>query len=502
MTEEKPEAIAGQDREADGGPTPTPRDNIVETTHTAILGGEEVSYRVTAGTWVLREETADREKPSEGETAKASLFFVAYVRDDVADRSSRPITFSFNGGPGSSSVWLHLGLLGPRRVAMEEDGGLPAPPFRLTENPHSALAQTDLVFIDPVSTGYSRPVEGQKAKEYHGFEKDIASVGDFIRLYCTRNTRWTSPKYLIGESYGTTRAAELSGYLQQRHGMFLNGVLLVSSVLDFGTLQFLPGNDLPYVLFLPTYAATAHYHGRVRTRRSLPRHLKAAETFATDVYAPALAKGARLSSRERKDVADGLARLTGLSVDFVQRCDLRVEIFRFAKELLRHERRTVGRLDSRFQGIDRDAAGERPEYDPSLANITGPYTATLYDYVRGDLRYESDLPYEVLNEKVWPWSYEGHQNRYVNVAETLRKTMSRNVHLRVFVASGTYDLATPYFATRYTLDHLGLDRSLADNIVSHTYEAGHMMYIHGPSLARLAADIAAFVAPSGRRDRT
>lgn len=491
-----------QEKKENGKPTeeklPEPKDQIVETKHSIALGGQEIKYTVTCGTIVLKEEAekkGDQAGESEGEKAKASVFFIAYTRDDVPDKTKRPLTFSFNGGPGSSSVWLHLGLLGPRRVVMTDIGDLPPPPYHLTDNEYSLFDVTDLVFIDPVSTGFSRAVVGEKAKEFHGFKKDIESVGNFIRLYATRYQRWTSPKFLIGESYGTTRAAGLSGYLQDRHGMYLNGIMLVSSILNFETARFDAGNDLPYILFLPTYAATAWYHKRLapELQNDLRATLREVEQFARGEYAFALAQGAALSADARSQIGTKLARYTGLSADYVDRADLRIEIHRFTKELLRDERRTIGRLDTRFKGIDRDAVGEQHEYDPSLTNIMGPYTATFNDYVRGELKFETDLPYEILTPRVQPWSYAEHENQYVNVAETLRKAMTINPHLRVMVANGYYDLATPYFATEYTFNHLGLDPSLQKNIVLTYYEAGHMMYIHLPSLARLKSDLAEFV---------
>lgn len=496
MTEKTESPKAEETKEKETKPTPT--DNLVTSQQRVIIAGQEISYTVTTGTIVLKEETADREKESEGEKAKAAVFFVAYTRDDVPDKTKRPLTFSYNGGPGSSSVWLHLGLLGPRRVLMTEDGSPLPPPYRLVDNEFSLLDQTDLVFIDPVSTGYSRPVEGQKAKEFHGFKKDIETVGDFIRLYTTRYQRWTSPKFLIGESYGTTRSAGLSGYLQERHGMYLNGIMLISSVLDFSTLEFDPGNDLPYIVFLPTFAATAWYHGKAgksrrRTGKQLREFLAEVENFALGDYTLALMKGASLPPAERQRIIETLAGYTGLSIGYLDRTNLRINIFRFVKELLRDERRTVGRLDSRFKGIDRDSAGETFEFDPSMANITGPYTATFYDYVRGELKFESDLPYEILNPKVWPWSYSDHENRYVYVAETLRKAFTTNPFLKVFVANGYYDLATPFLATEYTFNHLSLDESLRGNISMAYYEAGHMMYIHMPSLEKLKEDLAKFM---------
>lgn len=468
------------------------KDNLVETKHTVMIGGEEVRYTVTTGTIVLKEETPDREKDFEGEKARAEFFFVAYTKDSN-EGAKRPITFSFNGGPGSSSVWLHLGLLGPRRVLMEFDGGLPKPPYQLADNEFTLLNETDLVFIDPVSTGYSRPAEGAKAKEFHGFKKDIHSVGDFIRLYTSRYERWLSPKFLIGESYGTTRAAALSGYLQERHGLYLNGIMLISSVLNFQTIEFTPGNELPFALFLPSYAATAWYHRALRTRKPLEKLLAEVEQFALNEYAPALMKGAALTPRERKSIAAKLAGYTGLSLDYIERSDLRILDMRFFKELLRSQGRTVGRLDSRFLGIERDTLGETMSTDPSMTNIMGPYTAAFNAYIRSELKFEKDIPYEILNEQVWPWSYAEHQNQFVYVAETLRQAMSVNPHLKVFVANGYYDLATPYFATEYTFNHLGLDPSLQDNIEMSYYEAGHMMYIHAPALEALKIDLTNFI---------
>lgn len=470
-----------------------PADNLVVTHHTATIGGQEIAYTATTGTLVLREE-AEKEGASEGEKARAAFFFIAYTLDGVEDVARRRITFSFNGGPGSSSVWLHLGLLGPRRAAMDEIGGLPPPPYQLSANPHSLLDETDLVFIDPVSTGFSRAVPGEKPRDFHTFKRDIETVGDFIRLYTTRYLRWPSPKFLIGESYGTTRAAGLSGYLQDRHGLFLNGIMLISSILDFQTAAFTPGNDLPYALFLPTYTATAWYHKRLsaRLQGDLRAALREAEAFAQGEYASALMRGTALPAEDRARIASRLAELTGLSEAWIDRANLRIEIHRFCKELLRDQRRTVGRLDSRFTGIDSDAAGETHEYDPSLTNIMGPYTAGFNDYVRRELKFESDLPYEILNPRVWPWIYS-EDNRYLNVSETLRKAMTVNPHLKVLVANGYYDLATPYLATERTFNHLGLDPSLQGNVSMRYYEAGHMMYIHVPSLAAQKADLAAFV---------
>lgn len=467
-------------------------DRASTTDHRVEIGGQPVELTATAGTLTLKDEDG---KP------KASLFYTAYVRRGADDLGRRPITFTFNGGPGSSSVWLHMGAFGPRRVVLPDDASAPVPPCRMVDNAYSILDITDLVFIDPVSTGYSRAASGEDPKQYHGVTPDVESVGEFIRLYVTRHRRWASPKFLAGESYGTARAANLVNHMQDRHGMYFNGVLLISSVLHFQTILFGPDNDLPYILYLPGYAATAWYHGRLApelqgdgSSGALRAVLDRAEAFALGEYAAALLQGNRLEAGARARVAAELAALTGLSVDFVTRCDLRIRLGRFAKELRRDEGRTVGRLDSRYTGMDRDAAGESFEHDPSYSAIQGVYTAAVNHYLRADLGYENDLPYEALTDKVHPWDYDTARNRYLDVAEPLRQAMSRNPHLRVFVANGYYDLATPYCATEHTFSHLGLDPSLDGNIRMGYYEAGHKMYVHEPSLGRLKADLAAFFA--------
>lgn len=475
-------------------PKPAPEDRISVTKHTARIGGKKIAYTVTTGTMVLRAES-EKDGASEGEKPKATVFFVAYTRDDVKDASSRPITFSFNGGPGSSSVWLHLGVLGPKRVDMGEEGFDATPPVKFIENEFSLLDQTDLVFIDPVGTGYSRATEGEKAKDFAGFKRDIESVGDFIRLYTTRHHRWLSPKFLIGESYGTTRAAGLSGYLQDRHGLYLNGIVLISVVLDFQTLLFEHGNDMPYVMILPSLTATAWYHGKLKG--DLPELLAESETFAVNEYARALLLGAALSTKDRAVIVRKLARLTGLSREFIERCNLRPDLFRFVKELLRDRALTVGRLDSRYTGMDRDSAGERFEYDPAMAAISGPYTAAMNHYVRAELGFELDLPYEILSGKVWQsWSYSDFENKYVSVVETLRQAMTKNPHLKVLVMGGYFDLATPYFAAQWTVNHLGLDERLRENITSSVFDAGHMMYVHKPSLERMKLELSDFIKAS------
>ena len=462
------------------------KDDQAETHHSVTINGQKVDYKATTGTIILKEEDG---KP------KASIFFVAYTREGSEDVDRHPLTFSFNGGPGSSSVWMHLGLLGPRRTPPVKGEVVPPPPYWLIDNEYSILDVTDLVFIDPVSTGYSRSAPDEEAKQFHGVEEDIEVVAKFIRLYTTRFRRWTSPKFLIGESYGTTRAAGLSGFLQDKYGLYLNGIMLISTILNFQSARFDVGNDLPYILFLPTYTATAWYHQKLapELQQDLRQTLAEVEAFAETDYTLALMQGAKLPPEKRGQLVQTLARYTGLSEAYIEYANLRVTIHRFVKEILRQQQRTVGRFDSRFTGIDRDAAGEHVDYDPSYAVVQGPFTAAFNNYVRTELEFESDLPYEILAGLYKDWNFGKYSNQYVNVAETLRSAMTQNPHLKVFVANGYYDLATPYLVTQYTFNHLGLEPGLQGNISMAYYEAGHMMYIHEPSLVQLKADLGEFI---------
>lgn len=465
------------------------------THHEVTVGGHLIKYTATAG-YI--------EQPDYEGKPKANVFYISYIKDEEKegprDGAKRPILFAFNGGPGSSSVWLHLGALGPKRVEFadpkEKDGepSLPRPPYRVIDNEHAWLDLADLVFIDPVGTGYSRPVEGESSRQFHGLDEDIRWVGDFIRLWTTRNQRWDSPKFLAGESYGTTRAAGLAGYLQDTHGMFLSGICLISPVLDFQTIRFDGNNDTPYWLYVPTYTATAWYHGKLEPalQRDLAKTLAEAEKWARTEYLVALGLGDALPAKERDAIAAKLARYTGLSEDFVRRANLRIHISNFTKELLRDQGRSVGRLDSRYKGIDRNGIGDTTDYDPSYPAIQGAFTAALNAYVRSDLGYENDNAYEVLTGRVQPWSYASATNRYAEVAGTLRSAMSKNRDLVVWVASGYYDLATPHFAAAYTIDHLGLDPSRRGNVHQTFYECGHMMYIRHADLVKLKEDAAAF----------
>jgi carboxypeptidase C (cathepsin A) len=389
---------------------------------------------------------------------------------------------------------MHLGLLGPRRVVLNEDGSALPPPYKLADNPFSLLDETDLVFIDPVGTGFSRATKPDDARKFYGLREDASSVAEFIRLYVTRNKRWASPKFIIGESYGTTRAAALSGELSQRHRMNVNGIMLVSTVLNFETIDFGEGNDLPYVLYLPTYTAIAWFHKKLPAdlqQLGLKDVLAQAEGFAAGDYNAALLRGSALAPGERQKIVEQLARLTGLPADFVDRANLRIRGGRFAAELLAGENRVVGRYDARYKGFVRDRLANNAEQDPSAEAVFSVFASTFNHYIRTELKYESDLSYEIL-AGVGPWNW-GEKNGYVNVADTLAGALTRNPFLKVHVSCGCYDLATPYFAARYTFNHLGTDPALAKNITLDDYTAGHMMYLNLLDLKKQKADLARFI---------
>lgn len=454
----------------------------VITKHSITINGQAINYTATTGYIQLKTEDG---KPM------ANLFFVAYTKDGVADKTKRPITYTFNGGPGSASVWLHMGIIGPKRVLMADDGDVLPPPYTYIDNQYSWLDKTDMVFIDPVTTGYSRAVTGESDKQFHGYDEDIQSMGEAIRLYSTKYDRWHSPKFLAGESYGTTRAAGLSEYLQRVHKFYLNGVVLISSILNMQTARFDVGNDLPYPLFLPTYTATAWYHKKLspELQADLKKTLKEVEAFALGEYNTALMKGSDLTAAEYDNIATKLSKYTGLSKEYVIQTNLRINIQKFDKELRRADGLTVGRLDSRFTGRDYNDVMETPEFDPSNdINISGPYSAAINHYVRAELKFKNELPYEILGGRVQPWNYGNVQNKYLNVAESLRKAMAVNPYLKVWVLCGYYDLATPYFAADYTFSNMGLRPEQKKNVQFTFYEAGHMLYVNKPSLIQVKKD--------------
>jgi len=454
------------------------------TDQEVTIAGETVNYTATAGTIQLKDDN---------EKAKASMFFIAYTAEHEGAPQDRPVMFCFNGGPGSSSVWLHMGCFGPRRVHMDEVGHAVGPPHELKDNALSLLDTTDLVFIDPVSTGFSRAEEGTNANEYHSVSGDINSVAEFIRLWITKNDRWLSPKYLAGESYGTTRAAGVTNRLQSR-GIHLNGVVLVSAVLSFQTLRFDEGNDLPYQLYLPTYTALAHYHKRLEDdlqKRELPELLDEVEAFSREVYGPALMLGAELGDENRQAIAVKLARYTGLDRETFLESDLRVPQWRYSDNLLKEQGKVIGRFDGRITGPDLDKATDSSgASDPSYTRVAGGFTATFNDYVRGELGYETDMDYGILVGL--RWNYDRAKNNYLNVAGDLRRAMAENPKLRVYVAAGYYDLATPYHAAEYTINHSITHPQARDRVTFGYFESGHMVFTHRQSLEQLRGDLVDF----------
>ena len=499
MPDDKAASAAGKAdaKDADAKPAATdakpaePTDDLVERKHSLSIGRRKLAYTTLTGRVVLREEVIEDGK-STGFKAKATVFITAYTLDG-ADKKRRPVTFAFNGGPGSSSVWLHLGVLGPKRVLSGDVGTRVPPPYDLVDNAETLLAHTDLVFIDPVATGYSRAVDGEKPGDYHGFTRDIESVAEVIRLWTSRNGRWMSPKFLAGESYGTIRAAGLAAHLQSRLGMYLNGIALISSVLDIGTIRFTEGNDLPFSMYLPTYAATAHYHGK-HPGRELADVVAEAEAYAAADYPRVLARGHRLTPGERRTAIAKLARLTGLRREYVDQVNLRIEHVRYFTELLRDQGLAVGRLDTRFSAPEWDGGREQFSADPSYSHIQGPYTATFNQYVRGDLGYENDLPYEILSFATnQAWSYKEFEGRSISVVDQLGAAMRANPHLKVHIACGYFDGATPHFGAEYVIAHLPVPPELGANVELAHYEAGHMMYVHEPSRIRQSADLADWI---------
>jgi len=456
------------------------------------FGKSKVAYTTTAATQVF-----------ESNDEKVSFFFVSYTQDD-ADPAERPILFCFNGGPGSSTVWLNLGLYGPKRMEFDEDGFKVGMQGRLVDNEHSILDVADVVCIDAIGTGFSRTEKKGEEKKFHHFQRDIEAFSEFIVHYLNRSGRWASPKYLSGESYGTLRGAGIARELFVSHNVEFNGIIFISMILNYQTSAIdsenwliHPGNDLPFTLYLPTYAATARYHGRLSEdyqQMPLSDFLDEVEEFALGEYWSALAQGDQIEDDRRKKVAERLSAYTGLDSDFIDHYDLRVQIHRFCKELLRDQHRTVGRIDSRYTGIDRVKAGNIIEADPSIDATVGVAASALNQYLRGEIGFESDEIYEIMGMDVWKnWDYENFKGKYVDTSEKFRELLSRSRGTKVLVANGYYDLATPHFATEYTFSHMGLDPEVRENIELTYYEAGHMMYVHDPSLQQLASDLREFV---------
>ena len=457
-------------------PQAIPEERNSVTRHRARVGGREIGYTATTGTYVIKSDDGG---------PKASMFYIAYTLDDVSDEAKRPLAFIYNGGPGSSSVFTHMGL-GPRHLVLSEDGhGIPAP-YRFEDNDDSLLDATDMIFIDAVSTGYSRPAPNQNPAQFYGLVADATLFSDFIYQYLTRNQRWASPKFLIGESYGTRRSAELSFVLQQRHQVYLNGITLISS----NTLGDV-GADERARLWLPSFVTSAWYHHLLPPdleKLSLEEIAQQARTFAHGEYAAALEKGDELTPADHQMVVKHLARLTGLSEKYIEDTNLRITPERWFKEIERGKRRTVGRADSRFEGMDVDAAGERSEYDPSALSYRGSFAAVFQDYVHRELKWNSDEYYTVMSElRPWDLGPPG------GIAEALRSAMTQQTHLKVLIACGYYDLATAFNGIEYTVAHMNLEPSIRKNISFSYYEAGHMIYTDKRARAKLHRDISAFI---------
>jgi len=471
-------ALVAAKTNAPPAPATAPEKPVV-TRHLIRVGGTALDYAATAGFLPLADEAG---KP------QANLFFVAYTKAGESDASRRPITFAFNGGPGASSVWLHLGALGPKRVVLAGDGTELPERYRLVDNDETWLGFTDLVFVDPIGTGYSRTAEGVDAKQFYSLAKDIDVASRFIRLYVTKYERWLSPKFVAGESYGTTRAAGLASRLQTAAGLNLSGVMLLSSALSFQTFSYDDGNDIAFALALPSLAAAAAYHKKADVDRAT------VEQWALNDYLGALTRGDTLPEADRRHIVEQMAKYTGLSANYIETSRLRVSAARFMKELLRGEQRTVGLMDSRVVGVDVTPRGEYAHFDPAFFLVTGPFVATLNDYLRRDLNFETNRPYEFLSRKVNDaWKWFAHGQGYVYVADDLAEAMARDAHFRVFAAAGEYDLTTPYLGQKYTFDHMGLDPSRRSNLVFRLYPAGHQIYTDPASLKKLHDDVAAFV---------
>lgn len=487
----QPPAEAMDKAEAPAAPKETPKPEISVTEHTVVIGGKTIAYTVTAGTLVLRN---DKDEPT------AQFGYTAYAMKGVKDPRTRPVTFAYNGGPGSSSIWLHLGVLGPRRVVTTDAGPTPPPPYQLVDNAESMLDVSDLVMIDPVGTGYSHAIGKAANKDFWGTDQDISSVSQFIFQYVTDNERWNSPKYLLGESYGTTRSAGVALHLWNEKGMALNGVILVSVALDIEAIFEWPGNERPYPGFIPTYAATAWYHNKLPNRpATLEPFLTEVRQWALGPYTAALAKGDTLSEAERNQVVAQYHRYTGLSEEYIRRANLRVRHPQFTHELLDDERETVGRLDSRFTGFTFNQLAEEAEYDPQSEAVSTAFIAAFLDYYHRELDFGKDKTYHVSGNVFQDWDFKhrvpgaGFPLPMANTGPDLALAMGLNPHLRVLVLNGYYDLATPFLAAESMFAHLGLNRDQSSRIEMKYYEAGHMMYLHEPSLKAMKKDVAAFI---------
>jgi len=469
----------------------------VQTHHSIRVGGRELRYTATAARMPI--------KDAEGKI-DAEMFYVAYTLDG-SDAHTRPLTFSFNGGPGSASIWLHMGALGPRKVVLEAPGWMPPPPYRLEDNPQTPLDKTDIVMVDAIGTGWSRPADTAAARKFWNMRGDIESFGEFIRLYLTRNERWASPLYLFGESYGTTRSAGIAGYLANR-GISFNGIVLLSTVLSFETLEFAKTNDVPYPLILPSFTWIAGYHKKLPSdlQSDVKKAAIEARDWAQGEYWAALNKGDALTPQEHASVVDKLARYTGLSKEIIEWANLRIDVRTFTHYLLSDQKLHVGRLDGRYTGPDPDGFMDTPFYDPTSSQTGPPFTSVFNDYVRRELNYKTDMPYWTSAQQSgnfrWSWTgVEGFGGGYPDTAAALRQAIVKNPYLRVLVMEGHYDLATPYAAAEYTMDHLDLTPQYHKNISYAQYEAGHMVYLDSESHAKMKQDFVNFIDQTTQKTR-
>jgi len=477
---------------------PAPKEETSVTEHAIKLGAEIVPYKATAGTTLL--------KDANGEPI-GLMYAVAYTRTDVKDLGRRPIAFFYNGGPGSASMWLHMGAFGPRRVVTVDGAFTPPAPYALADNAETLLDKTDMVFIDAMGTGYSRIVGKGQPKDFFGIDEDAQAFGQFIAAYVNRNGRWNSPKFLMGESYGTFRSAVLGNYLQTHDSMHLNGIVLISSVLDLASITFSPGDDRPYIFYLPSYAAVAWYHKALKNPPAdLAAFVEEARQYAKGEYAAALFKGARLTPPEKQAVARRLSAYTGLDEDFLLRANLRVSLGQFDVELLRKRGLTTGRIDARFTGYTADLLAEAAQGDPEGPAVAGAFTAMLNAYNHDELKFGLDKTYvnSAMGTREWNWRRQpvagpggvfsgGFFPGAPNVGGDLAQAMITNPRLLVQVENGYYDMATPFFATEFTMDHLGLPPDLQGHIALDYYPSGHMMYLQDASRAALHANVARFI---------
>jgi carboxypeptidase C (cathepsin A) len=459
----------------------------VVTRHQITLAGKVLHYTATAGRLPI--------KRGDGKT-EAEMFFVAYTLDGQ-DAAKRPLTFCFNGGPGSASVWLHMGAVGPRRVALQANGFMPAAPYRITDNENTLLDKSDLVFVDAIATGFSRAANAEMVKKYLGVKGDIEAFGEFIRLYITRYDRWASPLFILGESYGTTRAAGIAGYLAD-HGISFNGITLLSTAMDFGTLEWTKNNDVPYVLLVPSFTMIAAYHKRLPAdlMQDLGKTRQEVEHWAQTDYALALEKGDALPAEERQRIIETYARYTGLDRKLIDNANLRIDVELFTQNLLLDQKLRVGRLDGRFTGPNPEGVLDSRQYDPTGSAIVPPYTSVFNNYLRTELDYKVDMPYKVFawDEPAFQkWDWGEAVKGFPNTAPGLRAALVKNPYLKVLVMEGYYDLATPYAAANYSIDHLNLTPEYRKNISFATYEAGHMVYVEERSHAKMTKDLAEFI---------